>query len=886
VTGSLGGGGRPPRLAEALLRLVISDPESREGILGDLFEEYCEAAATCSRRYATRWYWWSALRLAVRYASARIDRLPRRVRGGSVLAALDRGGPAAAIVRDAGYAARSLRRSPGFTAALSLVLGLGIGASTTIFGVFDTVVLEPIPFPEPDRLVSLGQLAPQGMLFLVSRPDYLDYRQRAAGLVDLAAFGSSEVTYRGEEDVEHLSAGLATSALFGVLGVAPVAGRGFSLTEVQAGAMSRSVILSSRLWASRFDSDPEVVGRSLRLDDGLYVVIGVMPEALDVLLDVDVWLPLGTEPGGMRDDRRLQVFGRLRPDVELDAAREELGRIAASLSETYPATNQGWGTRLTPLAEVIVGPQVKLITVTLLSAMGLFLLLIGANISNLLLARTTTRQKEFGVRSALGGGRWGVVRLLMAESLVLGCLGAAVGMALAYAIMPVVALQPELVPRMSQVVFDGRVLAFGILASAAEGIGIGLGSTIQATRWNVRRTLTETGGGTARTARRYRDVLVVGQVALAMTLLVVAGLLAKSFQRLQRVERGFGADGLFTVEVQLSPTVDRGELPSRVEAILSALGGIAGVRTVAGTSMRYFDMGPRLFTEFGRTDMAADDYVTADWRIVTDGYFRTAEIPTYAGQVFDDVPAAEGESTVVIGQALARRLWGEEEAVGREMRWDGPEGRVSRVIGVVGDVSDVHPGLPQVASAYVRYADSPLRSFTVLLRSDPPPPELRVALRRAVAGADGGAVVGEIRAVVDQYSDVVALDRFLPAFLSVVAVIAVILAAVGIYGLVSFTVARRGHEIGIRLALGGLPDSMVRMLVGHGLILVGVGVLVGGVTALALSRILAELLFQTEPSDPATYAAVGGFLAVVGIVATYVPSRRASRVDPGKVLPA
>jgi len=881
----LGGRDGPPRLAQALLRLTISDPEAREGILGDLWEEYCELAEGHSRRRARSWYWASALRLALRYAVRGMDRLPRRPSRRRVLADLDRPGALAAVVRDTGYAVQSLRRSPGFTASLALVLGLGIGASTTIFAVFKAVVLEPIPLQEPSRLVSLAQIAPQGMDFFASQPDFTDYRQRASSVLDLAAVKRSQVAYVGDDGLERLSAGLASDALFRVLGVVPVAGRSFGPGETRAGETARSVILSARLWATRFASTPEVVGRALRLDEGLYVVVGVMPRGLEVLLDVDVWLPLGTDPAAPREDRRLQVFGRLRPDVDLATAREEVGRIAASLSEAYPATNEGWGVRLTPITETVVGPQVRLITVTLLAAMGLLLLLIGANISSLLLARTTTRQKEFGIRSAMGAGRWGVVRLPIVEGLALGCMGAVLGVSLSYLLTGVVALQPELVPRMSEVVVDGRVLAFAGLASVVEGIGIGLGSAIQASRWKVQRALTETGDGVGRTASRYRDALVLGQVALAMTLLVAAALLSKSFVRLSRVEPGFGTDGLLTVEVQLSPSVEQRDLPGRIEAILARLARIGGVRAAAGTSMRYFDLGPRPFTEFGRMDSAVEEYVTADWRVVTDGYFEAAEVPVLAGRLFDDVPAPEDESTVVIGNALARSLWGDEGAVGKLLRWEGPEGSVSRIIAVVGDVADVHPGLPQVASAYVHYAQAPVRRLTLLLRSDTPPADLATGVRQAVSAVDGSAAVAAIRAVGDQYSEVVALDRFLPGFLAVVAAIAVILAGLGIYGLVSFTVARRAHEIGIRLALGGRPGAVVRMLFRHGLALVGAGVLLGALAALALSRVLASLLFETEPTDPITYAAVGAFFVIVGLLATYVPSRRAANVDPKRVLP-
>jgi putative ABC transport system permease protein len=885
MTRWMGGGPGPPRLAEMLLRLVVKDPESREGILGDLWEEYCEAADVRSQRYATRWYWWSAIRLALRYATAGLPSIPRRSHRRSFPSPHGRGA-ITGLARDVGYAARGLVRTPGFAAGLALILGLGLGASTTIFSVFDAVVLRPFPFEQPDRLFRLAQIAPQGLDFHVSQPDFVDFRDGAYGVLDLAAVEYQRVAFLHNERLERLSAGLTTSALFRVLGLRPALGRSFTASEGRPGTNASAVILSARLWRSRFGADPDVLGRTLRLDDGVYVVVGVMAEELEVVSDADVWLARGADPSTSRDDHRLQVFGRLRADVRLPDARDEVTRIAADLGERYPASNQGWGAKLAPLTDDLVGSQVRLASVTLLSALALLLLLIGANISNLLLARTTTRQREFGVRFALGAGRWSVMRLLLAEGLLLGLLGAIIGVGLAYVLLPLVARQPELVPRMTDVAFGGRALTFAGVASAGEGLGIGLGSAFQAARWKVQTALSEAGGGTARAVRRYRDILVVGQVALAMALLVAAGLLARSFQQLRGVDPGFQTEGLVTVEVELSSPVSRLELPGRVEEILSGLRNIPGVDAAAGTDMRFFDLSPRNFTELGRMDAALEDYISADWRVVTPRYFETTGVPVRAGHVFPNPLEASGEPVVVVGETLARSLWPERDAVGQQLRWETPDGLVTRVIGVVGDVADVHPVLPQVASAYVSYADVPTRSLTMLLRSDLPPSDLAASVRRRIREVDAGAALSEMRAVRERYVDVLALDRFVPSFLAVVAGVAVILAGLGVYGLVAFTVARRGHEIGIRMALGGGPGSIVGMLFRHGVLLVTAGVVIGAAVALALSRAFSSLLFETDPSDPVTYLAVGVFLTVVGSVATYVPSKRATQVDPMKVLPA
>lgn len=892
----LGGGRGPPELAERLLSLVVADPAAREGLLGDLWEEYHETAEARSHRYATWWYWRCAMRIALRYLTADLGHGRRpdsdqdlpHVRGRRV---------GRAIARDLGYALRTLARSPLFTGAMMIALGVGIGASATIFSIFNAVVLRPIPFPAPDRLVLLSQITPQGVDFFVSQPDFVDFRNGSKEVLDLAAVHEKEVTFLSQGDAESLRAGLVTPSLFRVLELGPAEGRLFLPGEGRPGQPARTAILSHGLWFGRFGGDPDVVGQTLHLDEGEVVIVGVASEELEVLEGVDVWLPSEPDPAAPREDHRLQVYGRLRPGATLPGALDQVQQVARNSSQRYPASNAGWGAQLVPLTEHLVGSQVRLITATLVSSLGLLLLLIGANISNLLMARTTARQTELGIRSALGAGRWGVVRQLLCESTIIGIGGALVGIAAAYVLIPVVAAQPELVPRMGDVDLDWSVLSFAVLASATEGVGIGLGSALQAARLRVQRALSETGGGTSRSGRRIRDGLVVGQVAMAMTLLVVAGLLARSFQRLQGVDPGFGIQGLMTVEVQLSAAHDGTELRTRYGEVLEGLRAIPGVRAAAGTDMRFFDLSPRTFTELGRVESAIEDFVTADWRVVTDDYFRTAEVPVLAGTVFGERDGSSGEvdpseearlggaTEVVVGETLARRLWPAESAVGQLLRWEGPSGALSRVIGVVGDVSDVHPELPQVASVYVWHGNVPARGMTLLLRLDSLPSDLAASVRREVRKVDPAATLSQMRAADERYSDVVALDRFLPTFLIAVATVAVMLAAFGIYGLVSFTVRRRGHEIGIRLALGGRPGSIVLMLLKHGVLLVSTGVLLGAAAAVAASRMLSALLFETEATDPTTYVAVGTFLLLIGMCSTYLPSRRAAEVDPRTILP-
>lgn len=877
---------RPPRLAELLLSFVVPNAEAQEGLLGDLWEEFCEAATERSVGYANRWYWWCAVRITCRYA---LDR-PRRWRDGKQTDAFRPVSGVASklesFLRDSIYAGRTLRRTPGFTSAVVLILGLGVGASTTIFGVFNAVVLRPIPFTDPSRLVLLSGISPQGWDFAVSQPDFLDFRDRSRDVLDLAAFQPNSDALLGDSDSGVLSVVFTTSALFRVFKVSPLHGRVFAPDEERLGAPGDVVVLSHDLWVREFGTDPGVVGQTAALASGRYTVIGVMPAGFEVPDQVDLWLPRAPDPSLAREDRRLSVYGRLRDGVTLERATGEVRGIAAALAVEHPGTNHGWDSRLMLLSDWVVGAQARTITVLLLSAVLLLLLLISTNVSNLLMARTTTRHREIGIRCAIGAGRGRVVRQIFAESLLLALMGAGVGLLLAYVLVPVVASQPEILPRLSEVDIDHRVLAFAILVSVGEGLAIGLLPAIQTTRWKISDALAETGREATLTGRRVRDSLVMGEVAVAMTLLVGAGLLGHSFMRLQQVDRGFEADGLLAVRVALPPEHTNPEAVSLFEEALTELRRIRGVVDASGTSLRFFDLGPRLFTELGNTGLAQEDYVASDWRVVTDEYFNVAGVDLLAGRFFDRAAYGAGESQVIVNRTLAGHLWPDEDPLEKNLIWEGPGGDETRVVGVVADVQDIHPGLEQVASAYVPLRQVPLRAMTLLVRTGSDRTGLAGSMRRAIRRVSPTAIVSEVRRVEDSYREVVAQDRFLVAFLTVVAAVAVTLAGMGLYGLVAFTVARRYHEIGVRLALGGQPRSVLAMIIRHGLWLVLLGIGLGALAAVALSRLISALLFETNPTNPWIYFGVGGLLMVVTLVATYLPARRATQVDPRGVLAA
>ena len=877
-----GGGRGPPRLAEILLSVAVRDPEAREGILGDLFEEYREDARQSPGSAASR-YWRAALGLALRYTlSGGLRR--RRAHTPRVHPGIAARGWGPALLYDLRTAGRTLRRNRGLSAVVVSTLGLGIGVTTAIFAVFHAVVLRPLPFDEPHRLVRFAEVSPQGVDFLVSPLNFVDHRDQAASFIELASIRVEQVALRDANGAEAVAAGLIDASLFRVFRMEPRQGRVFTPDEARIGGSGAVAVLSDRLWKLRFGGVSEAVGQTLSTDRGNFEVIGIMPESLE-FTGVDLWLPGSAPSTATRDDRRLHVYGRLRRDVPLQRAQAGAERIATRIAERFPESNDGWGVELMPFPDWIVGDDAKSTAVTLLAASGLLLVLIGANVSNLLLARTTTRQKEFGIRSALGAGRLGVARQIVSETLLLGVVGGLVGLATACLLIALVGLLPPVLPRLNEVDVGVAVILFAVIVSVVEGAAIGFGSAAKATYWKVREALSETGRVEPGSARRFGDLLVVGQLALAVTLLVAAGLLGRSFQQLRSVEQGFELDGLMTSEITLSNELPRAELPAVYRTVLADVRTIAGVNAASGTDMRYFNLTPRPFTELGRADAGIDDFVSADWRVITEDYFRTTGVPLLAGRTIDHAREGQDGSEVVVSRSLVEILWPNGDGVGELLRWEGPHGELSRIVGVVGNVSDVHPGLTTVPSVYVSYERVPRWAMTLLVRADPSTAGLAGALRESVHEVDRSAAVSALRPLRQSYTQVLSPDRFLPSFFAVVAVAAMILAGLGIYGLLSFTVSRRAHDIGIRMALGGRPGSMLRMLFLHGVKLVALGVIAGTVGALVLTRTLAPVLFEIDHTDPPTYVIVAVFVTLVSLAATYVPARRATRVDPLRVRP-
>lgn len=790
------------------------------------------------------------------------------------------------LLADLRSAARTLRRSPGFALVAGLTLAVGIGATTSIFSVLHAVVLRPLPYPAPERLVWVSETTPQGDDFSASERNYLDFREQVGSLTGLAAAADREVTLLGDDEPERLSALAVTPSFFGVLGVEPALGRAFLPEEESPSA--DVAVLSHGLWTSRFASDPGVVGRQLDLRGARRTVVGVMPPDFVSPGDPDVWIPLAPDPGAAREDHELAMIGRLAPGVSLPAAAAEMAAVARRLGERFPESNGGWGVRLVPLADRMIGPDVARTMWVLMGAVGLLLLLMCANLANLLLARGVSRRREMGLRTALGAGRGRLARQLLAESLLLALGGGAAGLLLAVWGVPLVrALLPAGTPRVEEVSVSGAVLAFALGASFLASLLFGLFPALQASATDVAAALREGGRASSAAGRRVRDSLVVGEVALAMTLLVAAALLAGSFLRLQRVETGFAEAETLAVPITLSGAAleedgaGGGFLPE-VEARLRALPGVEAVGatnvaplegggTVVNLSVEGRPSGP------GETSFAR-------WRSVTPGFFDAAGVALLRGRTLEPADfAPDAPSVVVVTGAFAAKVLPGEDPLGRRVAMGVNGTNWRTIVGVVEDVRDVEVAeSPQPLFFFPHTGGWPW--MTLLVRASGDPIALAGAVRRAVWEVDPTLAVPRVEPISAARRDAVAGPRFNLLLMGAFAAVALALALIGVYGIMSHSVLQRTREMGIRIALGARPERVVGMVLGRGARLVAAGVALGTVAALASARLLGSLLFETPPSDPLVLAGTAATLALAGLASAWVPARRAARVDPMEAL--
>lgn len=799
------------------------------------------------------------------------------------------------LLCDLRFALRSLRKSPGFTLVVVLILALGIGAATTIFSVVNALILRPLPFTDSARLVRVWETNPHTGNFSASDANYLDFAERNRGFAEMAAYSETRnsLTLTGgcesepdECEAERLQSAAVTSTLFPLLGVRPMLGRTFAGEEGRPGGNHQVAVVSHDLWQRSFGADPEIVGRSLTLDGESYTVTGVMPAGFEFPVAADVWIPLAPNPARDRDEHDIAMVARLAPGVTLTQASADLNRVARDLGAEHPRTNAGWGVHLASFSEWIVGPQLRQAMYVLLGAVGFLLLMACANVANLLIARGTTRQTEMGIRAALGAGRSRIVRQLLTESMLLGIFGAAAGVGIAlWAVDALRAVGPRDIPRIGVVSVDARVLLFALVVGLLTSLIFGLTPAMLISRVKLHEALKQgarrglSGGG-----RVVRNALVVVEVALAMTLLVGAGLMIGSFVRLQRVPSGFDAEQVLTVPLQLpANSYSHDQLRTFFRAALTRIAAIPGVTAAGATTTDPFRQWG-FSNDVTPTERAAQapegGFMQSGWRSVTPGFFRAMGIPLLRGRVLSAADRADGARVTVISETLAGRLWPGEDPIGKGLFWGGKSGTPLTVVGVVGDIRDVRLEADPPPLMFLPYDQTPMAGMTLVIKTAGNPANVAGAVRQAIRSIDKNLPVPEMRPLDEGRASAVAEPRFRMLLLGTFAAVALVLATMGIYGVMAFTVAQRTREIGVRMALGARPGGVSRMIIRQGMILTLIGMVLGTLGALSLTRVLASLLFDTAPTDPATFAVVTVLLVGVALLATYLPARRAMRVDP------
>ena len=859
----------PPRVARWLLdRAVPGGPEG-DTIRGDLLEEFA-ARAAASRLGARLWYWRAALSMLFRYAPAPM------VRG---------------VGQDLRFAARRLGKAPAFTAVVLATLGLGIGANTAIFSALNAVLLRPLPYPDAHRLVGLVTYNPSMGIRSsnVSAADFLDWQRDAHAFESLGVFTTFSMSMSGTNgaDAERIGAALQTN-LFTVLGVAPSAGRDFTGSDAHEGPATAAIV-SHGLWQRRFGADASTVGRPLRPGRPA-ALVGVMPRGFAYPNRTEVWLPAVLDPvADPRTNRMFEAIGRLRKGVTVRQAQAELDAISSRLEAAYPSSNRGMRVRVVPLTDYVVG-DARATLLLLLGAVGLVLLVACANVANLFLAQASARRREIAVRAAIGAGRGRIVRQVLTESVLLSTIAGAIGILIGrWGLQLLIAIGGRGIPRLEEATLDRTVLLFSAAVSIGTGLLFGLLPAVHLSRSNLVQALREgaRGGGSR---SRTRKALVVAEVAIALVLLVAAGLTGRSFQGLQRVDVGFDPDRLLTMRVSLSgpkyaePQAGAAYYTDAVRRI-SAVPGVRSASAVlalpVGGGGFYLGRG---FIRPGR-EHPAEGY-NASYRTVLPRYFATLGVPLLKGRDFDEHDTAASPWVTVINRTLAERFFPGENPIGQKVLVWRDENTPREIVGIAGDLKTNDLTAAADPEMYVPHTQSTLGDMTLVVRTEGSPAAAASAVRAAVSATDPTQAVYDLRTFETIMRDTLAQQRFSLALFAGFAALALALAAVGLYGVMSSVVNGRAHEMGVRLALGARPSEVRGLIVRQALVLFAVGLLIGLPLSLAGARLLGKLLYGVGPGDPLTLLAVTAVLAGVAWLSAAIPAARATRIDPASALRA
>jgi putative ABC transport system permease protein len=796
------------------------------------------------------------------------------------------------FLQDLRYALRRIVRSPGFTIVSVMTLALGIGANSAIFSVVNGVLLQPLPFRDPSSLVALYHVS-EGRRTTMSGPNFTDMRRLSTTLADAAAISRYRTILTGQGEPIRLNAADVSAGFFDVLGVQPAIGRTFRTEENQTGH-TNVVILADGIWRQQFGGDPQIVGKNITLDGVSRQVIGVMPAGFAYPADRVLWTPIEHTPGFVSEQRGawyLAVIGRAKPGVALPSVSAEIDAIGKQLAKQYPDANDALDFQAVPLHEAMVG-DIRVAVLVLLGAVGFVLLIACANVANLLLARAAARETEMAVRTALGAGRGRLVRQLLTESVILSVVGAGFGLLIAvWSVELLISLRPQGIPRLNTVRVDGTVVAFTAGLAVLTGLIFGLVPAFQATRTRLASTLKEGGRGalTTRGGMRMRGALVIAEMALAVMLLTGAGLLIRSFVKLASVDPGFHVEQALTFELSLPDSRYERE-PQQVaffEQLIPRLRSVPGVRDV-GAVLSLPLSGSSLVLTFevaGRPPVPPAQQPAIQVRVATPDYFTTIGIPLERGRMFNDLDRAGTQPVVLLTKAAVRQFFPNEDPIGKKItlgwgRGPGTPRAGGEVVGIIGDVKDAGLNEADPPQLYMPYRQWPVQGMSVVLKTSIPPASVIDAARREVYAVDASIPISNLRTMEQIVSRSISQPRFYMTLLAVFAGVALLLAAIGIFGVLSYAVAQRTREIGIRMALGARERTVVALVVRHAMILASAGVLIGVGAAFFLSRTLSTLLYDTTPRDPVTFTSVAGLLLFVALFASYVPARRATRVDP------
>jgi putative ABC transport system permease protein len=794
------------------------------------------------------------------------------------------------LAQDLRYAFRTLRKNPGFTLVAILTLALGIGANTAVFSVIDSVILRPLPFAHSDRLVWFNGKFPLSDLADVSPPDFLDYRASNHSFDRLVAMNNdpSPSNLSGDRS-EQVLVSIVTANFFETLGIPSLLGRDFTPTDEQF-EIPQSVILGHGIWVRTFGSDPSIVGKTIRLDGTSVTVVGVLPIDIPLLSEAQIWLPTPMLNPGMQHRRGhfFKAIGLRKSNVTQAQAVADMDAIADRLSHQYPDTNQGWSLRQRPLAEVLIGP-VRPAMVLISGAVGLLLLVACGNVANLLLARSTARQREFAVRWALGASRGRMIRQTLTESVVLALAGGMIGIFGAIWLVRLLpAIAPSSLPRLNEIQINTTVLLFTAGTSLLTGLVFGLIPALQTSGRAFTDALKASVRNTASgSQRRTASILVVCEIAMSLTLLVGAGLLLKSFWLLTQVDPGFETTRVVTADLGLNiPAYTEDAKRFRFwQEFESRAAALPGVESVAATSELPLN-GEHNDSSFyidGRT-YSPSEFDDANFREVSNSYFSTMRIPLLSGRSFAAQDTASSPGVVIVNEAFANQYFKNQHPIGKRLRFASASKPEVEIIGVVGNIHHESLSESRAPEMYVPFAQDPTAQMHIVIRASANPENLAAALKEIVTSIDKDETLSDFRTL-DAIRDAsIAQPRFSTQLLGIFAALALLLAAVGLYGLMAYSVTQRINEIGIRVALGATRADILTLILRRGALLALCGIAVGLVASVALSRLLTSFLFGVRPTDPLTFSAVAATLAAVALAASYLPAHRATRVDPNTCL--